>query len=220
MLPEKIIAAAVEFVRERFAHDSSGHDWHHIERVRQMAIRLAAEEGADLYVTELAALMHDVDDWKLAPGASESDSDKTPETRAFLTSLAVPQPVIDQVCEIITRLSFKGAGVATPMHSLEGQCVQDADRLDAIGAIGVARAFAYGGAKGRPMIDDMITPEMHGSFEAYKKNKGPTVNHFYEKLLLLKDRINTQSAQRIANERHEFMQLFLQQLSAECRGIH
>ncbi|ADB17196.1 metal dependent phosphohydrolase [Pirellula staleyi DSM 6068] len=220
MLPEKILQSAADFVRERFAHDSSGHDWQHISRVRQMAVKLAAEEGADLYVTELAALMHDVDDWKLTPGASAEHADKTPETRRFLQSIAVPQPVIDQVCDIITRLSFKGAGVATPMHSLEGQCVQDADRLDAIGAIGIARAFAYGGAKGRQMIDDTVEPEMHGSFESYKKNKGPTVNHFYEKLLLLKDRINTESAKRIANERHEFMQLFLQQLSAECRGIH
>ena len=125
---------------------------------------------------------------------------------------------IDHVCEIIAGLSFKGAGVATPMRSLEGQIVQDADRLDALGAIGIARTFAYGGHKGQAMHDPAIPPQMHASFEAYKTNVGTTINHFYEKLLLLKDRMNTAAGKRLAAERHAYMERFLEQFLAEWQG--
>src|SRR5205823_10874493 len=161
------------------------------------------------------ALLHDVADWKFADGDHDAGSRAA---RAWLDSLNVPQPVIDHVASIIAGLSFKGAGVETPMSTIEGQCVQDADRLDALGAIGVARAFAYGGHKGRALYDPAVPPQRHASFEAYKKNSGPTINHFYEKLLLLKDRMNTATGKRIAARRHEFMERFLEQLFAEWNG--
>jgi uncharacterized protein len=135
-----------------------------------------------------------------------------------LNSLDVDQPVIDHVASIIASLSFKGAGVETPMSTLEGRCVQDADRLDAIGAIGVARAFAYGGHRGRALYDPAVPPQPHDSFEAYKRNSGPTINHFHEKLLLLKDRMNTGTGKRLAAERHAFLERFLEQFMAEWDG--
>jgi uncharacterized protein len=133
--------------------------------------------------------------------------------------LNVPPATIDHVCEIVAGLSFKGAGVATPMRSLEGQCVQDADRLDALGAIGVARTFAYGGHKGQPLHDPEAQPELHASFDAYKRGGGSSINHFYEKLLLLKDRMNTSAGKRLAAERHAFMERYLEQFHAEWAGV-
>jgi len=210
-----ILEHAETFVREHLAGDSSGHDWWHIDRVRRAALEIARGEGADLFVVELAALLHDVSDWKFTGG----DSSRGPnEVREWLQQQAVEPATIDRVCQIISEVTFKGAGVATPTTSLEGQAVQDADRLDAIGAVGIARAFAYGGSKGRAMVDPDISLEMHDSFAAYKKNSGPTINHFYEKLLLLKDRMNTASGKRLADERHRFMEQFLAQFHAECAG--
>lgn len=209
------LQAAEAFVQERLAGDSSGHDWWHIARVRDSALAIGREERADLFIVELAALLHDVADWKFAGG----DSSAGPrEVRAWLDGHGIAPEVCEAVCQIIGELSFKGAGVATPMSTIEGQVVQDADRLDAIGAVGIARAFAYGGAKGRSLHDPGIPPEMHASFAAYKKNAGPTLNHFYEKLLLLKDRMNTAAGKRLAAERHQFMQAFLDQFLAEWDG--
>ena len=207
-----LLDAAADFVRGRTAGDSSGHDWWHIDRVRSTALAIAREERADPFVVELAALLHDVDDWKL----SVSEHAAGPAVaRAWMESQHVQPPVIEHVCRIIGELSFKGAGVATPMSSLEGQCVQDADRLDALGAIGIGRTFAYGGHKGQPMHDPDRRPASHDSFEAYKSNVGTTINHFYEKLLLLKDRMNTVAARRLAAGRHAFMEQFLTQFLAE-----
>lgn len=208
------IARTADYVREKMGHDSSGHDWWHIQRVWQTAVELAVAESANRYVVELAALLHDIADWKFAGG----DEHAGPRAaRGWLESLNVDAAYVDHVCEIIATLSFKGAGVSTPMRTIEGQVVQDADRLDAIGAVGIARCFAYGGAKQRLMHDPEHLPEMHQSFAAYKKNAGPSINHFYEKLLLLKDRINTESAKHIADERHRFMEQFLAQFFSECR---
>ena len=207
-----LIDRTVDYVRQKMSGDSSGHDWWHIDRVWRTARMLAEAEGANVEIVELAALLHDIADWKFAGG----DEDAGPRAaRDWLSSQQADESTIEHVCEIIATLSFKGAGVRTPMRTLEGQCVQDADRLDAIGAVGIARCFAFGGAKGRLMHDPEISPEMHQSFAAYKKNAGPSVNHFYEKLLLLKDRINTATARRLAEERHRFMEQFLAQFFKE-----
>jgi uncharacterized protein len=211
----EIIQTTTNYVRGLLSGEGSGHDWFHVERVRNVALHIAHEESADSFVVELAALLHDVADWKFAGG----DHDAGPQAaRDWLTSVGVEQPIIEHVASIIAGLSFKGAGVETLMSTIEGRCVQDADRLDAIGAIGVARAFAYGGHKGRALYDPAIPPQPHASFEAYKKNSGPTINHFYEKLLLLKDRMNTTTGKRLAAERHAFLERFLDQFFAEWEG--
>ena len=216
MLSEQgIIQQTADHVRQLLSGEGSGHDWFHIERVRRSALSIAREENADLFVVELAALLHDVADWKFAGGDHEAGQR---QSRVWLASLAAPVSVIDHVCEIIAGLSFKGAGVATPMPTLEGQIVQDADRLDAIGAIGIARAFAYGGHAGRALYDPEMPPTPHDSFEAYKNSKGPTINHFHEKLLLLRDRMNTVTAKRLAANRHAFMEDFLRHFHAEWDG--
>jgi uncharacterized protein len=192
--------------------DSSGHDWWHIERVRQTALAIGLEEGADLFVVELAALLHDVADWKFAGGDHEAGPRAA---REWLAQLAVAPAAIDHVAQIIAGLSFKGVGVKTPMQTLEGQIVQDADRLDALGAIGIARTFAYGGHKGQPIYDPESPPTMHGSFEEYKRGGGSTINHFYEKLLLLAERMNTTTGKRLAAGRHAYLEQFLEQFLAE-----
>lgn len=208
----QVLEQTAEHVRQLLAGDSSGHDWWHIERVRAMALAIGRCEGADLYVVELAALLHDIADWKFHGGDDALGPRRAAE---WLSALDVAPAVIERVSEIIRQISFKGAQVATPMPTLEGQVVQDADRLDAIGAIGIARAFAYGGHAGRALYDPSVAAEGHASFEAYKKNSGPTINHFHEKLLLLKDRMNTPTARRLAEGRHQFMVDFLQRFHAE-----
>ena len=208
----QLIDLTAAHVRGLFAGDSSGHDWHHTDRVRRMALAIAREEGADLVVVELAALLHDVADWKFAGG----DHLAGPRAaRRWLEQNGADPALIDHVESIVAGLSFKGAGVPTPMATLEGQIVQDADRLDAIGAIGIARTFAYGGHKGQPIHDPEVPPQPHDSFDAYKRGGGSTINHFYEKLLLLKDRMNTAAARRLAAERHRFLEQFLAQFLAE-----
>ena len=210
-----ILTRTADHVRALLAADASGHDWWHIDRVRRNALRIGREEGADVFVVELAALLHDVADWKFH-GGDETAGPRV--AREWLEREAVGPSVVDHVCAIIAGLSFKGAGVATAMPTLEGRVVQDADRLDAIGAIGIARAFAYGGHKGRAIYDPGIPPERHDSFAAYKRNTGPSINHFYEKLLLLRDRMQTPTGRRLAEERHQFMERFLGQFFAEWNG--
>jgi uncharacterized protein len=211
----RIITATAHHIRQKFEGEGSGHDWWHIYRVWNTATRIGEEEGADTFVVQLAALLHDIADWKFHDG----DDDAGPrQARQWLEGLEVTEPVISRVCTIIKELSFKGAGVPTPMSTLEGQVVQDADRLDAIGAIGIARAFAYGGHKNRALYDPDIPPTLHDSFASYKSSQGTTVNHFYEKLLLLKDRMNTPAARRMAEQRHAFMEEFLQRFFQEWEG--
>ncbi|GAB3293450.1 HD domain-containing protein [Hymenobacter tenuis] len=211
-----LITATAEFIRKKFLHEGSGHDWEHIRRVWQVARSLALQTPqADLLVTELGALLHDVADWKFHGGDEEAGPRAA---RQWLESQQAPEKVIQRVEAIIREISFKGLGVATPMSTLEGELVQDADRLDAIGAIGVARAFAYGGHKGRPLHDPTVPPLQHASFESYKQNTAPTINHFYEKLLHLRERLNTPAALRVAEERHAFMELFLTQFLREWDG--
>ena len=182
-----------------------------------MARRLAtAAPDADYEVTELAALLHDIADWKFYNGDYEAGPRAA---REWLRSQHAPEALIAHVETVIREVSFKGLNVATPVTSIEAALVQDADRLDAIGAIGIARAFAYGGHKGRPLHDSAVAPVAHDSFVSYQKNASPTLNHFYEKLLHLKDRLHTDAARRIAQERHAFMEAYVARFLAEWDGI-
>ena len=204
-----------EFVKGRLSGESSGHDWWHIHRVSRLAVEIGKAEGADLFIVQLAALLHDIDDYKLV---GDSDGGEPRRAREWLERLGVDGEAADHVCRIIKEISFKGAKVSSSMTTKEGMVVQDADRLDAIGAIGIARTFAYGGARGRAIYDPAVEPVQHASFEEYQKNTGPTINHFYEKLLLLKGLMNTPTAKRIATGRHEFMEQFLERFCKEWEG--
>lgn len=201
-----LVSRVAEHVKAKFNQESSGHDWFHINRVRKLAWQIAGQEGANQEVAELAALVHDIADWKFHDG---DDTIGPREAELLLVKERASKDVIAQVVEIVRTISYKGAGVTTPMRLLEGQCVQDADRLDAIGAIGIARCFAYGGHAGRPMYDPDVPPVLHATAEEYKASKGHSLNHFYEKLFLLKDRMNTSAGKRLAEERHLFMEAFV-----------
>lgn len=201
------------FVRSVLDGDSSGHDWWHIYRVRKLALLIAKSEGADLFLVELAALLHDIDDWKLIAKEGEQQNAKK-----WLQNCGVDDQLAERICEIIEGVSFKGAGINTSTNDLICRVLQDADRLDAIGAIGIARTFAYGGSRGRGIYDPEIPPELHSDFENYKKSNAPTINHFYEKLLLLKDQMQTSMGRTLAEKRHNFMLLFLDQFYGEWNG--
>lgn len=207
----RIIEHALAFVREVFENDYGGHDYFHTYRVYKTAGRIAEAEGADVETVQLAALLHDVDDRKLSPETC-ANKDKA---RAFLKENGVDDAQIDKICKIIDEISFGGG--KTP-DTPEGCCVQDADRLDAIGAIGIGRAFAYGGSHSRPMYDPNVPPKMNMTKEEYQNSKSTTINHFHEKLFRLKDLMNTPSAKSIANEREAFMQSFIEEFMAEWNG--
>lgn len=214
MTQDELIQKTAEYVERELQDDSSGHDWWHIYRVWKNALAICQYEKADSFIVQLAALLHDLDDWKLSP-----NSDGTPvRAQAWMQQLDVDGAISEHVSEIIQHLSFKGAQVENQISTIEGMIVQDADRLDAIGAIGIGRAFAYGGHKGRLMYDPNTPPEYHASFEQYKNSRSATINHFYEKLFLLKDRMNTASARQIAEERHAFMLEFVDRFMAEWNG--
>ena len=210
---ENIISKVVNIVKNTFLKESSGHDWWHIYRVWQNSINISKNENADMFIVQLAALLHDIADWKFHNGDQNAGPEKAGE---ILDELDVDKKTINFVKDIIKRLSFKGAkSKAEKMNTIEGLVVQDADRLDAMGAIGIARTFAYGGYDNRVLYDPEIKPVMHNSPEEYIKNTSPTVNHFYEKLFLLKDLMNTDSAKKIAEKRHEFMKVYLDQFYKE-----
>lgn len=212
---QRIIDKIVAVVQKRLDGEGSGHDWWHVYRVWKMTQHIGSKEGADLFVAELAALLHDIADHKFHGG---DDTVGPAVAREILSAEGVPGDVTDAVCEIVLTISFKGAGVPTEMRTLEGKVVQDADRLDAIGAIGIARAFAYGGHKNRPIHLPGERPVLHQSKEAYFKNNGPSINHFYEKLLLLKDRMNTRIGKEIAEGRHRYMEEYLDRFLKEWEG--
>ncbi|MFT8317589.1 MAG: HD domain-containing protein [Sporolactobacillus sp.] len=212
-----IIEKTRNYVRERFEGESSGHDWQHIKRVYETSLNLFAHEqngAANQQVIELAALLHDIADWKF----NEGDAAGSRAAGEWLTAQECPPEIIEKVCCIIARLSFKGAGVETPMETLEGKIVQDADRLDAIGAIGIARAFAYGGFRDQTLFDPQIRPQNHQTFSQYKEKQSTTINHFYEKLLLLKDRMNTNAGRIEAEKRQKTMLQFLEDFFRECHA--
>lgn len=212
-----IITKTAAYVRKKLEGEGSGHDWWHIQRVWNMAKRLTTDTNGQvhLHTVELAALLHDIADHKFHNG----DTTIGPKVaRDWLHSLNVQEDVIQHVSEIVTDISYKGAGVKTPMQTIEGKIVQDADRLDAIGAIGIARAFAYGGHKSRELYNPDIDPTMHSNFDAYKNDDGHTLNHFYEKLFLLKGRMNTDAAKKIAQERHTFMENYVSTFLQEWEG--
>jgi len=214
MNQQEIIQKTTEYMKQEFQDDSSGHDWWHIYRVWKNAMTICQHEKADMFIVELAALLHDLDDWKF----NHREDDTPQRAKAWMEKCGVDPDTTERVCQIIMNVSYKGAGVENKMKSLEGFIVQDADRLDAIGAIGIGRAFAYGGYKGRSLYDPELPPVMHASFEQYKNGKSATINHFYEKLLLLKDMMNTSTAKRIAQQRHEVMVRYLDQFMNEWEG--
>ena len=209
----ELIERAQSYVREKFEKEYSGHDFFHTLRVFKMATRIAKCEGADVKIVQLAALLHDVDDRKLSPETYESQAN----ARSFLCENGVDADVIERVCQIIREISF-GANDSAPT-TIEGKCVQDADRLDAIGAIGIARAFAYGGNHNRMMYSPDIKPNLHMTKEEYIKSESTTVNHFYEKLFKLTALMNTQTAIRLAEARDAYMQAFLSEFMDEWEGI-
>ena len=209
------IEQTIKYVQHELRNAEGGHDWWHIYRVWSTAREIAVHEQCDTLVVELAALLHDIADSKFHGGDEELGPQRAQE---FLKSINVDHAVIDHVVAIIRNISFKGGKTERDFSSPELDVVQDADRLDAIGAIGIARAFSYGGFKGRALYDPAIHPDLDMSKEEYKNSTAPTINHFYEKLLLLKHRINTDTGRRLAVKRHEFMLAYLDQFFREFDG--
>lgn len=215
MEQQELIPRTVAYVQQELQHAEGGHDWFHIERVWKTAKTIAAGEQVDTLVVELGALLHDIADSKFHQG----DEEKGPRmARAFLEAEQVKEEVIVHVVNIIRYIGFKGGKEKAAFSSAELAVVQDADRLDAIGAIGIARAFNFGGFKGRELYNPAIAPNLHMTKEEYKKSTAPTINHFYEKLLLLKDLMNTETGKRMAEQRHRFMVQYLHQFYNEWEG--
>ena len=210
-----IIDNTILFVKQQLENAEGGHDWFHIERVYKNALLIADGEDCNLNVVKLGALLHDIADSKFH-GGDETIGPKT--ARTFLESQNVSEDIILHVIAIIENISFKGGNFEKKFNSKELEIVQDADRLDAIGAIGIARTFNYGGFKNRPLYNPNIQPNINMNKEEYKNSESPTLNHFYEKLLLLKDKMNTETGKKIAQKRHDFMVTFLSQFYAEWEG--
>lgn len=210
-----IIEKTITFVKQKLENAEGGHDWFHIERVYNNALLIAKEEKCNEIIVKLGALLHDIADSKFHNG-DETVGPKM--AREFLESENIEENIIQHVIDIINNISFKGGNFEKKLTSIELEIVQDADRLDAIGAIGIARAFNYGGFKNRQLYNPEIQPNLAMSKEEYKHSESPTLNHFYEKLLLLKDKMNTKTGKKIAQDRHNFMETFLTQFYEECNG--
>ena len=215
MTEKEIIETTVHFVKTTLQNAEGGHDWWHIERVWKNAVTIAEAEKVNLQVVELAALLHDIADAKFNNGDEEIGPAKATQ---FLQSIHVAEEIIEEVEIIIRNISFKGGNFTQYFNSPELAVVQDADRLDALGAIGIARAFNYGGFKNREIYNPAIAPDLGMTKESYKKNAAPTINHFYEKLLLLKNKMNTTTGKQMAEERHLFMETYLEQFYKEWEG--
>jgi uncharacterized protein len=215
MINPDLIDKTILFVKEKLENAEGGHDWFHIERVFKNALLISKNEVCNSGIVQLGALLHDIADSKFHDG----DETVGPRiAREFLESENVDEEIITHVVNIIENISYKGGNFEKKFSSIELDVVQDADRLDAIGAIGIARTFNYGGFKNRALYDPNIAPNSSMTKEEYKKNDSPTLNHFYEKLLLLKDKMNTQTGKQIAQERHRYMEGFLAQFYAEWEG--
>lgn len=208
----ELIERAQAYVREKFENEFSGHDYFHTLRVFKMATKIAEQEGAGVEIVQLAALLHDVDDRKISPETHHTQAN----ARSFLVSNGVDGDTIESICQIIREISF-GSNDSAPT-TLEGQCVQDADRLDAIGAIGIARAFAYGGNHNRHMYHPEIKPNLNMTKDEYRKTESTTINHFYEKLFTLTALMNTKTAIQIAHEREVYMKEFVSEFMDEWEG--
>ncbi|MFZ5966418.1 MAG: HD domain-containing protein [Bacillota bacterium] len=212
---QQIIDNTIRYVRGKLEGEGSGHDWWHVYRVYKSAKAIAANEKADEFIVSLGALLHDIADFKFHNGDMEVGPRVAKE---WLESLHVDEEIITHIEYIIRNVSFKGAKVKMTMDTIEGKIVQDADRLDAIGAIGIARTFAYGGFKNREIYNPDVKPQIHETFEQYKSGSGHSINHFYEKLLLLKDMMNTETGRKMAEERHKFMEIYLKEFYDEWDG--
>lgn len=215
MTHSEIIQTTVDFVKKKLANAEGGHDWWHIQRVWNNAKNISNTEGGHILIIELAALLHDIADAKFHDGDEEIGPRMA---TAFLKNIEIDDEIVQHVEQIIRNISFKGGNFEKTFHSLELAIVQDADRLDAIGAIGVARTFNYGGFKNREMYNPSVKPHLSMTKEEYKASNAPTINHFYEKLLLLKDKMNTQKGKEMAEQRHQYMEAFLEQFYAEWEG--
>ena len=215
MNKEVIINNTITYVKKELQGAEGGHDWWHIERVRTNAMQIARHENVNIFIIELAALLHDIADAKFHNGDENIGPEKA---KQFLESHSIDHEIIHHVENIIRNISFKGGNFTNNFYSLELAVVQDADRLDAIGAIGIARAFNYGGFKNREIYNPLIVPDLQMNKETYKKSDAPTINLFYEKLLLLKDRMNTSTGKKLAEERQRFMELFLEEFYLEWEG--
>jgi len=211
----QIVNKTIDFVKDTLSRAEGGHDWWHAYRVWKTAIRMAEQETADLFVVQLGALLHDIADAKFHGGNEELGPEIAKE---FLSGLGVSTPVINHVVAIIQNISFKNSFDNSNFKSIELDIIRDADRLDAMGAIGIARTFNYGGHKGFALYDPDIPPQNFKNKEEYKNSKAPTVNHFYEKLFLLKDRMKTKTAKKLAAQRHRFMEVYLEQFFGEWEG--
>jgi uncharacterized protein len=208
---EDLIEAISTDVKALFEGEGTGHDFWHIHRVMHNSIYIAEQEGADVEIAQITALLHDVGDHKFH---NEKDAPDKMITK-ILKKYKVSNDFIEEILLNVKEVSYKGADVVTNATSIEAKCVQDADRLDAIGAIGIARAFAFGGNRNRIIYDPNVQPTLHTDFETYKSDKGHTINHFYEKLLLLKDRMQTETGRAMAEDRHQFIESFLEQFYRE-----
>ncbi|MDZ7848454.1 MAG: HD domain-containing protein [Owenweeksia sp.] len=215
MQHQELIARTQKFVKRELSQAEGGHDWFHVERLHRLAREIAQSEQVDLLVVELAALLHDIADSKFHNGNEEVGPQLADE---FLTRLGVNDEAKDHVVNIVRHVSFKNEFSTVTFQSPELHVVRDADRLDALGAIGIARAFNYGGHKKRAIYDPAIKPQPDLSKEKYKQSTAPTINHFYEKLLLLKDRMHTQTGRRLAEVRHRFLEQYLAQFYREWEG--
>jgi len=215
MTPDVIVSKTIEFVKHSLNDAEGGHDWWHVYRVWKTAVHIAREEKVDMLIVELGALLHDIADSKFHNGDEEIGPARA---RSFLQSLEINESTIEHVVNIIANISFKGGKVKQQFKSPELDVIQDADRLDALGAIGIARTFNYGGYKGRAIYDPDIKPNLQLTKEEYKNSTAPTLNHFYEKLLLLKDLMNTNTGKLMAEKRHEFMVAYLDQFYNEWDG--
>jgi uncharacterized protein len=212
MNKQQVIKKTTAYIKNNFYGESSGHDWWHIYRVWQNAKAIGKKEKANMFVVEMAALLHDIADYKFHGGDENIGGTVA---REYLEKMSVSEKDVNDIVYIIDNISFKGALVKEKMKSLEGKVVQDADRLDALGAIGIARVFATGAKLNRPIYDPNVKPTMHKNFKQYSKKNGHSINHFYEKLLLLKHRMNTKTGKKIANERHVYMQKYLDRFYKE-----
>lgn len=214
-MKKEFINKAEAFVKKELGNDATGHDWYHIERVRKTALTIweKEESNSDRFIIEMAALLHDIPDEKL----NESEACGLKRLKSFLDSLSIEESMKQQIITITTTISYKG-GRKIELSSVEAKIVQDADRLDALGAIGIARAFAYGGKKGQPLYDPTIEVRNEMTNEQYRKGRSSTINHFYEKLLKLKSGLHTYTAKQMAEKRHHYMVEFLQEFNNEWNG--